>query len=486
MDTRWTPTAADAERSVAVTLYPPSEDFAAVRDGTATGGVDLAPYCSRIEQRPDELVLGLAWHHELYGADEPRPGQLVAVALNGQLLWLGIVESRSEYRTETGTRTMTLTARSRDAGPKWRHVRRVTDLYPTATAFSTILDDIAATLGLAGDEIQLPPLTLSVAHSNLQLGDMAAWDMIESLLLPAGYTPFVDGLGRLRARSRQIAQRAPDMTLTSERLVAVTGSRSRPPLTALRVKWLDPALTEVSQAERSLASANITAGYFQIRQKQDVYWSDDRTQRARDTRLVVKQSANSGLVKVCDEDYRERSHTGGRIVLETASWVPGLRGVFLAMKAAALIPDKVISYGAGWTVPYGRVIKAGIEFAVLLVMTSIGTGVYEIWGTPYDYVHARHTTEAYNPAAPAWSEEIEEIESDLILDASHAQAVAARELIYRVRAADSYGVKIVDDPRIEPGDLLALPDGSRLYVTGYRRQLHRDAPAVLEIEGFQA
>jgi hypothetical protein len=64
--------------------------------------------------------------------------------------------------------------------------------------------------------------------------------------------------------------------------------------------------------------------------------------------------------------------------------------------------------------------------------------------------------------------------------------VAARELIYRVRSASVYGVTIVDDPRIEPGDLLQLPDGSRLYVTGYRRMLHRDAPAVLEVEGFQA
>ena len=39
---------------------------------------------------------------------------------------------------------------------------------------------------------------------------------------------------------------------------------------------------------------------------------------------------------------------------------------------------------------------------------------------------------------------------------------------------------------IEPGDILALPDGSRLYVTGLTRDLTRDAPACLEVEGFVA
>lgn len=483
MDPRWTPTAADTERSVAVRLYPVSEDYAVVRDGTAAGAVDLAPYCSRIEQRPDELTLTFAWHHELYGAAEPRAGQLVALDLNGQRLWIGAIESRSEYRLESGTRTMTVTARSRDASPKWRHVRRVTDIYPTLTRLDTILGDITEELGLTDDERQLPSITLAVAQSNVQLGDMPAWEMLETLLLPAGYAPFVDGLGRLRARSRDLAHRAPDITLTPERVQAITGSRSRPPISAVRLRWIDPVMTKVAQAERNLASANITAGYFQPRQRQYVYWSDDRTQRAENTRLVVRQSANSGLLKVCDEDYEELSHTHGRIVLETASWVPGLVGVFLAMKAAALIPDGV---SWGHTVPYGRVIKAGIEFGALLVMASMGTGSYEIWGTPYDFVHGRNTTEAYNPAAPEWSEEIEEVTSDLIVDAAHARAVAARELIYRVRSADTYGVSILDDPRIEPGDLLALPDGSRLYVTSYRRNLGRDAPATLELEGFQA
>ena len=296
-------------------------------------------------------------------------------------------------------------------------------------------------------------------------------------------TPYVDGLGRLKARDRTIAGRSPDLTLDDTRIVSVSGSRGRSPVSAVRLKWLDPNLTEVAQAGRVLASANITAGYFQIRQRQAVYWSDDRSQRARSTYLVIKQSANSGIIDVCDEGYQETAHTGGLIVLETAAWVPALLTSFLALKAAAALPDIAPPFG-GPTAPTGKIVYGGLELTVLLTMASIGTGSYEVWGEPYDYVHARNTTEAYDPNAPIWAEDIAEVTSDLILNPGHAQTVAARELIYAVRSAQSYTLTMIDDPRIEPGDLIGMPDGSKIYVTGYRRQLGRDSVATVDIEGF--
>lgn len=484
MDARHRPASPDQQRTVAVMLYAEGDDFAAVRDGDAIG-IDLAPYCARIEQRPEELSLQLVWHRDLYGAGQPHAGQLVAVWLEGNLLWIGVVDALNDYREQSGTRAMSLTARSRDSLAKWRNVRRVTDIYPMATYLDTIVRDVGTALGLADAEMVLPPLTQATPHSNLQLADQTAWEMLETLMLPTGYSPFVDGLGRLRARPRDVLGRSPDLTLTEERLVAVTSARGRAPVSAVRLKWLDPTLSETVQSGRSLAAANITAGYFQLRQHQDVFWSDDRTQRARDTYLVVKQSANSGLLNVCDETYQETSHTGGQIVLETAAWVPGLIAVFLAVKAAGAIPDIAPPFG-GPTAPVGKMVHAALELSVLLVLASIGTGSYEVWGTPYDFVHARNITEAYDSASPEWGESVEEIDSDLIADAGHARAVAARELVYRAKSAASYGVQIVDDPRIEPGDILALPDGSRLYVTSYRRSLGRDTPALLDVEGFPA
>ena len=52
-----------------------------------------------------------------------------------------------------------------------------------------------------------------------------------------------------------------------------------------------------------LANATITAGFFQLEQNKDISFSDDATQRAADTYMVIKQSANSGLIDFCDEEY---------------------------------------------------------------------------------------------------------------------------------------------------------------------------------------
>jgi len=485
MDSRFSAArSVDDERRVTIAVYPPGTSIAAVVAGSAPSPLDLAPYATRVQQRTGEVSVSLAWHHELYGAAQPVPGQVLAVCVDGVLLAATLIESLNDYRLASGERRLTLTARSPDAFAVWREVKRVTDIYPLGTRLDQIARDIAQEVGLTVAEIALPPILYAVPHSNLQLAELSAWDMLETLLLPAGLVPWIDGCGRLRAIRRDLARSA-DITLTDDRLIAVTRGRALVPLSSLRLAWQDPDLTEVQQQDQSLASANITAGFFQMRQDQDVYWSADRTQRARNTRLVIKQSANSGLFPVCSEDYRATAHTGGRITLETAAWVPGLMGVFLATKAAGMLPDIAPPFG-GPTTPVGKAVHAALELSVLLTMASIGTGSYEVWGAPYDVVHARHTTEAYDAAAPAWLDKVETVESDLVQNDAHAQVFAARELIYRAHAAQSYGVTLVDDLRLEPGDILALPDGSRLYITGLNRDLTRDAPALVEVEGFVA
>lgn len=483
MDRRFSPTPRDSKREAEILLYAPGVSIPAVTQEGAEPTLDLSPYVTRASHGPADMSVTLAWHLELYGTAQPKPGQVIATKLDGLLLWVGIVESISDYRVETGTRTMTLACRSRDATPAWRRVNRVTQDYPQGTRLDVIARDVAASVGLETSEINMPVLAVATPHSTAQLAAVPAWAMLETLMLPAGYEPRVDGLGRLSAFSHDCLRPA-DIEIEESRIVAVTGSKARPPVTKLRLRWLDPMFTKVEQQDQVLGQANITAGFFQVRQKQDVYFSDDNTQRADNTRLVVKQSANSGLLDVCDEDYEQTSETSGRIVLETSAFVPALLTIFLAVKAAGALPDIAPTTG-GPTLPIGKKVQAALEFSVLMVMASIGTGSYEVWGTPYDYVKGRNATEAYDPNAEDWYEEVQEIESDFILNEDHARAVAGREFIYQALSASSYNVVIVDDPRIEVGDILELADGSRVFVTGFRRELTHGTSAVLEVEGFR-
>lgn len=482
MDGTWTPAAIDSQRAAQVWLYADAEPLEMV-SGSATGGVDLSPFTTRVTHNADQASVSVSWHRELDGDAQPAPGQMLQIALDDEPLWWGVIDSINDYRLERGTRTLNITARTRDASPLWRDVSRVTDIYPTATPLAYIARQVGYSLGLTDAEMLLPDAGGYTVHSNTQLADLSGWEMLEQLYLPGGYAPFVDARGRLKTISRDVSRPA-DVVLTEDRIMSVSGARSRSPLTAVRVKWLNPALTYVAQQDQPLASATITAGFFVSVIHQDIYFSDDRRQRASGVYMVIKQSANAGLIPVCSEDWEQKTQTSGVITLENTYYAPVLAvAALVELQFLAATPDGV---AATLTIPIGRILQAQAEATLLLAMMSIGTGTYEIRGTAYDYVHARNTSEAFDCDAPAWLQKIVEIENDFVMSEEAAQAFAVRELLYQARSATSYGLTIVDDPRIEPGDVVQLPDGERVIVTGYTRELTRGAPATLQIEGFRA
>jgi hypothetical protein len=363
------------------------------------------------------------------------------------------------------------------------------------TPLDEIVSDVATAVGIADSENLIGSLAMSTPQSNAQLSQVSAWEMLEQLLLVAGLYPFTDAIGRLKAYSRDLF-RASDVVLDDDRVKRVRGSKSRAPLSRLLLKWRSPTMTIVKQQDRSLASATLTAGFFQLQQRKEVWWSDDRTQRAMDTRLVIKQSANSGLIPVCSENYDANNDgedaTGGVVELDTLFYVPTLLSFYVAGKIAlALVPEPVVTTGVvgqvGATEPeYGRYAEAVADVFILTLLASLGTGVYEVWGTPYDFVNPINQTEAYDPDAETQLENVETIETDFAGDEGHAQVIVRREFVFRVRAATSFGLSIVDDPRIEEGDIVELADGSRVFVTSFSRDLSPGAPAVLEIGGFPA
>lgn len=499
MDLNWSPYEKDTRREVQVLVYA----SATPRDvllGVGLGAFDLSPFVQSCRQSPSEVSLQLTWHTELYGAAQPAPGNLLEIKLEGKSYWIGMVQSINDYRLETGVKVMTVIARSRDATPAWREARRLTDVYGVSTAINHIVTQIGHGLGLSDEELAVPHIPLQVVHSNVQLADLPPWQMLDVMMRPAGFEPFVTARGQLSAINRD-TRRAADVVLENDRLISVTGSKDKPAVSEVQIKWLDPKLWEVAQQDQKLDQATITAGFFQIRQTKDVQFGADGTQRARHTRLVIKQSANSGLLPVCDEDYDQRSDTRGKITLTTSFWVPTLATVCMFQKYLThLMPDAVNAEGfevqhlvyvgfgqikTGQTVPLGREKQYWTDALLFLTMMSIGTGVYEIWGTPYDYVHARNSTTAYNPKAKPWETNVMEIENDFVMDESGAQAFAIRELVRSAHEASSYNVRVVDDPRIERGDILELNDGSRLYVTDFSRDLTQGAAAVLDIQGFR-
>lgn len=451
--------------------------------GTATAYQDLSPYADNISQTENSLTVGLAFYNELYAPGQPVIGDLIQVKLDGMPLFNGQIEDLSDYREERGERALGLTVRSRDSNPLWRSTKWVGNIYPTGSELGIIARDVLLAIGLSTSEIR-GSLTfgISTVHGDTQLADLPAWDMLTELLMVAGLDPRVDALGKFKPISRDIV-RAPDLALTSEQLLKISGSRNRTPVTSVILKWLDPNLSKSLQQPQVLARESITAGFFKLKQERELYWSEDRRQRADNTWMKITASVNDGLLPVGDEDYEQKSEFSGEITVTTMVWVPTLATASLAaMLYAATIPDGVAIFA---TIPEGRFIEAIGQTAFFLIIMSLGTGVYEIWGEPFDYVHETNTTEAYNDSTPEWMRLEESLDSDLVMNEGHAQQIAVRELLYRSLSAISWNVDIIDIPALEPGDILQLPDNSRLYITGFSRDLTRGAPAMLSIKGFR-
>lgn len=456
--------------------------------GTATSYQDLSDYVESATQDEASLNVGLVFYKELYGVAQPAIGDLVQVRLDDQPLFNGQIEDLAEYRESRGDRSLSLTVRSRDSNPLWRQTRWVGDVYPAGSELAVMARDVLKAIGLSNGEIRgLSTLGITTVHGDTQLADLPAWDMLTELLLTAGLEPRVDSLGKFIPLSRDVT-RVADLVLTQDQVLSISGSRNRLPVTHVILKWLDPQLSKSLQQSQIIARESITAGFFKLKQERELYWSDDRRQRADNTWMKVIASVNDGLLPVGDEDYEQKSEFSGQITVTTKVWVPTLAtAAMAAMIAAAFMPDlvQVGPSGTGATIPVGRPYEAAGQVAFFLIIMSLGTGVYEIWGEPFDYVHETNTTEAYNDAVPEWMRLEETIDSDFVMNQGHSEQVAVRELLYRSLSATSWSVEIIDHPPLEPGDILQLPDGSRLYVTGFSRELTRGSAATLSVKGFR-
>jgi len=478
----------DRQRSVTVTLYPSSSDLVEVINRVATGGFDLSPFITNASHTSVTADINMTWDGTgMFLANQPASNDIIEVVEDGEVLWLGFVESVNTYHEERGSRIFQISCVSRDAIGPWRAKRITTPRFTEGTSLTAVAETLITGLGLSPEEYIVPLGGPVVPHENMQFAEVAPWEALTDIGLAIGATPYVDAMSRIKFISRDV-DRVSDIVLTNERVLRINGGRGRPPLSEFKLKWLDRNLTEVVQEEQVLGSTSITAGFWKGTQTEKIYWSEDRRGRAKNTKMKVITSINSALLPIGSESYTQVDEFHGEVEVEVSIFVSGLATASLAaVLALDVAPDgvQVGITGTGITIPKGRVVRGVAEASLLLIMMSIGTGQYEILGEPYDFVHQRNTTTAYNDAAPYWAEEIQEESNDLIYDEDHAQSVCIRELLYRLASANRWDVDIVDDWRIEVGDILELSDGSRLYVSDYERDLTRGSGSVLSIYGFR-
>jgi hypothetical protein len=206
--------------------------------------------------------------------------------------------------------------------------------------------------------------------------------------------------------------------------------------------------------------------------------------------MKVVDSANNSLLGLnpITESYQHVDDYHGKITLTTNFWYPALYTVALGvLLTTSSDPDGVQTNpatGTGSTIPIGRIAHGSALVIILGTMMAIGTGSYEVWGTPYDYVHAKNYTVVRSCQSSYRSLNQSEFSSNLILSEEHARETVVNRLAYLNASNYELSVTLVDDARIEKGDILLFEDGTRMMVLSFSNDFSRGASARIDVSGM--
>lgn len=403
---------------------------------------------------------------------------------------------------ESGQSLARVTVFERGATQAFRRRKITTKEYTVGTDLGVALKDIYTVfMGMTPKEVRIPEVIgRQFKHRVNQLSQVTPWEGISTILEVVCHYPRFDGEGKLVAVNKNL-NRPPDRVLEDyTQFVEIdVPERSQDAINKVIVTFLDSQLERVDAPYQLLGTAQVTTGFFSMKEELECWWSDDHKQRADKTHMKIIKSVNSGLLPVGTETYTQVDEFHGLIEVHIHVWVPILATVMLATYlAAAYKPDKVSGgqpvqvspmsgYGftlpIGFTIPWGRVVQAICLIGILLIMMSIGSAQYEVWGVPYDYAYLEKKSIAIEEGLDYWLENEKEIKNDFIGTHDQADTVAITELIWEKCMANPRRYIIEDDPRLEPGDILALPDGRKIVITSLSKKLSRGHVVSLTVDG---
>lgn len=476
--------------------------------GTIPEPADLTLYVAEVGWNDRQLTLSLidaqeTLFHPDYGSlsayiqeqaiirlvegDSRLPESTWIVTFTGQIH--GQVGWRKSRRSGSLQGKISVLGRGETQAYKRREI--TSDSYTAGSDIGVAVYDLAHEfLGLTDAELRIPyVLGRQFKHLTNQLCLVSPWDGLASLLEVVCYLPHFDGDGKLTYLNKNL-QRQPDKIMADG--VAFVEyevpERNQDSINKIVVTFLDAALSKVANDHQKLGTAQVTTGFFSMRESLECWWSEDRKQRAENTAMIVLKSVNSGILPVGSESYTAVDEFHGVIEVEISIWVPILATVLLLeYLGAAFIPDDVIVGGfiasMGITIPIGRVIQAQAMIGILLIMMSIGSAQYEVWGTPYDYAYLERQSIALENGLDYWQENEMEIKNDFIGTFDQADAVALTELVYQKCLSKPRKIVIADDPGLEVGDIVVLPDGRKVLIGGLSKSIRRGEVPLLTIEG---
>jgi len=498
--------------------------------------MDITPYASEISWSDKQLSFTMVDPRNLFHPDTGAyrnylgDGAILRLVEGDEVLsetdWVtsftGQIHGQVGWKKarNTGSVTAKVSVFGRGETQAFKRRKITTREYSVGTDLGIALYDICETfMGLTQAEVRIPfTLGRQFKHRVNQLSQVSPWEGISSLLEVVCYQPYFDGEGKLTYVNKSF-QRPPAKVLADYvRCVELeVPENSQDGINKVKVVFLDAALSRVDGPYQKLGDAQVTTGFFSMHERLECWWSEDHKQRADGTTMQVIKSVNSGILPVGTESYAQIDEFHGKIEVQISSWVPILATVMaLAYVAAALIPDETLPVNssslipvpvqvgptgtgatvgpvlvfqvtptpiAGFTVPWGRVIQAAAMLGIMLIMMSIGSAQYEVWGTPYDYAYLEKMSIAMEDGLDYWLENEKEIKNDFVGTHDQADTIAVTELVWEKSLTRTRRIVIEDDPSLEVGDIVGIPDGRKILITGLSKKIKRGEVPSLVIDG---
>ncbi len=347
-------------------------------------------------------------------------------------------------------------------------------------------------MGLGQDEILFGNQGFESQHLTNQLVEINALQALYECLFPVGKKPKFDGSGKLVSVDVNLDK--PSSRIYSAGNLMVERRIANPNDVEVNnqvvLKGLSHILTKVIQEPQVLVSANRTAGFFESNVSDSVYYSDDHSQRALDTYVVTKKK-----IKFSSMEWEEVDEFHGRLKIDTHQLRNARVIIFttwLATQLAVTTLDLLIQSGVnGNTVivtPSGpttiaiwrsilNIISQVAMAGLLWAMQFIGTGVYEVWGKPFEYVYQELVSDNRLTGLDAEELRKAEFRNDFVSTIEALDELGEQHLRREMLKNQLYQVEVLDDPLLEVDDVIELADGARYYVVSAAKKIQRGGKA---------
>lgn len=261
------------------------------------------------------------------------------------------------------------------------------------------------------------------------------------------------------------------------------------------------SFNDVLYPEERVGGISGTCGWWGYRNDFDVCYSDDRSRRCRNPRLVVIETATSigfrlsGSIteSITYEDPNEKYCT---VTVSAPNLVPVLTMLLIAEFAAHQWdpdPVQVGPSGSGFTIPVGSLLERSLLLLIIMILAAVGNFQYEIWAQPVGKIRRSVQGQADDVSHQTEINAVvmKKLEDPLCYSEADCYEVAAQELMVARLQRKRVTITKIAHLQDEDGDTIRLPHpysgtGIDIFITGITRRFKKgdDGYFIDEIEGW--